>query len=405
MNRVTIAGMGPGGPGLLTAEALDALAQAGLIVGSERLLEQLPAAAAARRVCAVDPQQVLQALEDMGGGSAVVLMSGDTGFYSGARRLLPLLAGFEVRLLPGISSVQLLAARLGRPWQDWHLASAHGQPCDPVCDALNHPAVCYLTGGQNTPQAICRALAGAGLGGAAVTVGQRLSYPDERIAAGTAARLAGQTFDPLAVVLVENPAGFARRAVTTGIADGEFVRGEVPMTKQEVRAAALARLELCPGDAAWDVGAGTGSVSVEMALCARRGRVYAVEREPDACGLILLNRAKFGVCNLELVRGEAPGALEPLPAPDAVFLGGTGGALGDILTAALAKNPAVRAAVTAVTPETLHQALESMERLGFGDVQLAQISVARGVKRGAYHLLTAQNPVFLISGRGPGAKV
>ncbi|MCD8376997.1 MAG: precorrin-6Y C5,15-methyltransferase (decarboxylating) subunit CbiT, partial [Oscillospiraceae bacterium] len=183
-----------------------------------------------------------------------------------------------------------------------------------------------------------------------------------------------------------------------GIPDGEWLRGQVPMTKQEVRAAALAKLAVGPSDCCWDVGAGTGSVSVEMALHSRQ--CWAVEEKEQAAELILENRRRFRAWKLRVVRGRAPEALEGLPAPDAVFVGGSGGALGEILSRALGANPRVRLCVSAIALETLEAACREMEELGI-EPEVSQIAVSRTKRAGSLNLLLAQNPVFLISGARP----
>lgn len=136
------------------------------------------------------------------------------------------------------------------------------------------------------------------------------------------------------------------------------------MTKQEVRAAALAKLAVRPTDTLWDVGAGTGSVSVELALAAPRGRVYAVECDPEACALIRKNRERFAAWNLTLIEGKAPQALEALPAPDAVFLGGTKGSMEAVVDAVLAKNPQARLCISAIALETLSAAVAALTARG-----------------------------------------
>ena len=160
-----------------------------------------------------------------------VLYSGDTGFYSGAAKLLPLLRamGYSVRVLPGLSSVQLLAAAVGRPWQDWKLVSAHGRACDPVAEVLAHPQVFFLTGGGDTPATLCAKLTAAGLGAAHALVGENLGTPAEAIRFGLARELAAQSFAPLSVLLIEREALPPRR--TPGLPDDAFIRGAVPMTK------------------------------------------------------------------------------------------------------------------------------------------------------------------------------
>ena len=184
---------------------------------------------------------------------------------------------------------------------------------------------------------------------------------------------------------------------TPGLPDEAFIRGEVPMTKQEVRAAALAKLAVRPADTLWDVGAGTGSVSVELALAAPRGHVYAVECDPEACGLIRQNREKFHACNLTLVEGRAPAALADLPAPDAVFIGGTKGGMEAVVDTVLARNPNARICISAIALETLSAAVAALTAHGLA-AEVTQIAVSRTRPAGRLHLLMANNPIFLITG-------
>ena len=393
MQTVTLIGMGASSD-TLTAEAREALGRAELVAGAQRLLDALPAGVTAERVPAVRPADVLAAVA--GAQNAVVLYSGDTGFYSGAAGLLARLkeAGIPARVLPGLSSVQMLAAALGRPWQDWKLVSAHGRPCDPVAAVCGGQPAFFLTGtGESGPAALCAQLAAAGLGALPVTVGENLGLASRRIFAGTAAGAAGERFGPLAVLLAE-PA-FRLPARTPGWPDETFVRAEgVPMTKRAVRAQVLAQLALCPGETVWDVGAGTGSVSLEMAYANGGAPVWAVERLPEACAVLEENRRRLGGWNVRPVSGEAPAALAGLPAPDAVFIGGTRGRLGPILDAALAANPAARICLTAIALETLAAALDACAARGL-EAEITQIAAAHAA--GRPHLLRAANPVFLIT--------
>ena len=393
MQTVTLIGMGASAD-TLTAEAREALGRAELVAGAQRLLDALPAGVTAERVPAVRPADVLAVVA--GAQNAAVLYSGDTGFYSGAAGLLARLkeAGIPARVLPGLSSVQMLAAALGRPWQDWKLVSAHGRPCDPVAAVCGGRPAFFLTGtGESGPAALCAQLAAAGLGALPVTVGENLGLVSRRIFAGTAAGAAGERFGPLAVLLAE-PA-FRLPARTPGWPDETFVRAEgVPMTKRAVRAQVLAQLALCPGETVWDVGAGTGSVSLEMAYANGGAPVWAVERLPEACAVLEENRRRLGGWNVRPVSGEAPAALAGLPAPDAVFIGGTRGRLGPILDAALAANPAVRICLTAIALETLAAALDACAARGL-EAEITQIAAAHAA--GRPHLLRAANPVFLIT--------
>ena len=341
------------------------------------------------------------------------------GLFSGARRLVEALSGdaqVDVRVVPGISSASYLAARLARPWQDWRFASAHGVACDIVAEAERAGELFLATSGGEDPSRLSCELAQAGFGDARVTVAERLSYPDERITCATASEIAGQTFDDLNVMLIEfaggagSPVGSsASRAASSrwpyassGIPDELFIRGDVPMTKQEVRAVALAKLRLTATDTVWDVGAGTGSVSIEAALVARAGSVWAVERNAAGVRLIRENADAFGCGNVHAVPGVAPEALAKLPVPDAVFVGGSAGELPSIVEAALEKNSQVRLCVPCVTVETLTEACALLSGSRFKGFEACQVSAARAEAVGLHHLMKAQNPVFLVSARGAG---
>ena len=356
--KITLVGMGSGAPGSLTAAGLETLRGAERIIGARRLLENLPEGCTANRAALYKTDEICALLRQTDCAEVAVVFSGDTGFYSGATALARALddAGLPYTVLPGVSSVQLLAAALGRPWQGWRLVSAHGCACDPVAACRAGGTTFFLTGGSETPATLCQQLADAGLGGAAATVGENLGTPSQRLVTGTAQELAAQRFAPLSVLLVENVPAPLRR--TSGLPDEAFIRGKTPMTKQEVRAAALAKLAVRPTDTLWDVGAGTGSVSVELAL--------------------------------------APAALADWPAPDAVFVGGSKGNLRAIVDAALAANPDARLCISAIALETLQEAVAALTAHGL-TAQVTQIAVSRSRAAGSLHLLMANTPVFLIA--------
>lgn len=395
--NVTLIGMGSGQPENLTLQGLAALRQADLILGARRLLAVLPAGCTENRAAAYRPDEVAELLQTSGAENAVLVYSGDTGFYSGASSMMEKLEalGVRARVLPGLSSIQLLAAALGRPWQGWNLVSAHGRTCDPVAECMQGRPTFFLTGGSEDPATLCAQLAAEGFGDVQGVVGQCLGTPEEKLFRGSVKELAAGRFNSLSVLLVEAAEVLPRRA--PGLPDEAFERGDVPMTKQEVRAAVLAKLAVHPEDILWDVGAGTGSVSVELALAAPRGRVYAVECRPEGCALIKANREKFRTRNLVLVEGLAPAALSDLPAPDAVFIGGSKGSLAAIVDAALDKNPDARICVSAIALETLSAAVAALTAKG-RTVQVSQIAVSRARAVGGLHLMMAQNPIYLITG-------
>lgn len=410
MRKVTIIGAGPGNPDLLSRAALDAIDIADVVIGAHRALAGIDVPPDVVRCELVKTADIVAALTDAASWQrAVVVMTGDVGLFSGARRLVEALSGdaqVDVCVIPGISSASYLAARLARPWQDWRFVSAHGVACDIVAEAERAGELFLATSGGEDPSRLSGELVQAGFGDARVTVAERLSYPDERITCATASEIAGQTFDDLNVMLIEFAGDAASSRwpyASSGIPDELFIRGDVPMTKQEVRAVALAKLRLTATDTVWDVGAGTGSVSIEAALVARAGSVWAVERNAAGVRLIRENADAFGCGNVHAVPGVAPEALAKLPVPDAVFVGGSAGELPSIVEAALEKNSQVRLCVPCVTVETLTEACALLSGSRFKGFEACQVSAARAEAVGSHHLMKAQNPVFLVSARGAGA--
>ena len=405
--KVTLVGTGCGDPGTMTQEVKEAIGSADIIIGAPRLIEAVDdyVSPGILRIPEITPSAILDTIKNMAKKNdaqeelnVCVAYSGDSGFYSGTRSLLPLLAEEEIEaeVMPGISSIQVMSSRLQTPWQDWKLVSAHGTDCDPVTEVMGGKDVFFLTGGALGPAELCRMLAEAGLGDLKVTIGERLSYEDEKITTGTATELAEGSFDSLSVMVAE--AAKSKVDLAPGIDDGEFIRGDIPMTKQIVRAAIISKMNVEPTDTVWDVGAGTGSVSVELAMKAAKGRVWAIEREPEGCTLIESNKKKFGVWNLNVVPGSAPEALLDLPAPDKAFIGGSGGNLEAIIDAILAANPSAQICVSAIVLETMADAVKILAARSL-DTDIVQVSVATSREIGKRHMMMAANPVFIITGR------
>lgn len=399
--HVTLAGIGPGSPGEMTAEVRRAIRGADCIIGARRMLEAGFSDERQARCEAVVPDDIVRCIrETVDCRRFAVLLSGDTGFFSGAKRLLPLLEDCEVEVLPGLNSLQVLCARLGTSYEDVISVSLHGRDRDVVPDVWQNRRVFALVGGADGAAKLCRNLTDAGLGRVRVSVGERLGYPEEKITAGPARELAAGSFDPLSAVLIENDDA---RPFTPGLPDEWFQRGKgqdggvVPMTKSEVRACAMAKLALPRNAVCWDVGAGTGSVSIEMALQARDGKVFAVEKKEGALSLLEENRKKFHASNLEIVAGPAPDACRDLPAPTHAFLGGSSGNLREIAALLLEKNPDVRIVASGVTLETVGELTKLGKELAFSTFDAVCLSTARSRNAGAFHLMCAQNPVYLFT--------
>ena len=391
MKTVTIVGTGMG-PGTVTAEGLRAIESADVLLGAPRMLADYaylnkPSAAV------YTAEKIRPVLAEHGDGAYAVLVSGDTGFYSAATALCCQLEGCEVRVLPGISSLNYLSARLGRTWQDTSLVSCHGRS-GPLADTVRRSKATFALTGGNIPE-LADELCRAGFGGLTAWVGERLGMGGERIRTMPVERLREEQFDSLAVLLIENPTPDDR--VRFGIPDGEFVRGKVPMTKAEIRAITLSKLGIRPGDVCWDVGCGTGSVTVEMALAAYQGHVYGVDKNEEAVALTEQNAAAFHLGNVITICGGAPDALRDLPAPDAVFVGGSGGQMDAVFDIVLEKNPHARIVVNAIALESAQTALKAFTAHGM-EPELVQIGVSAAKAVAGLHMMMAQNPIFVISG-------
>lgn len=398
--QVTLIGIGMGSRENMTIEAWKDCEEADVILGATRMLQccsdlNKPTFAAykdAELKGFLDEHPEYQ--------KAVILLSGDIGFYSGAKKLIACLEPeYEVRTRSGISSVVYFCGKLKTSWEDVKLMSLHGKNGNLIAAAANHKKVFSLIGGKDAVGNICSQLVDYQLGHVRVSVGTRLSYPDEEIITGTAEELAGKPIGGLCVILVENPEA-GKKPVTHGIEDEEFIRAKVPMTKSEVRSISLSKLRLTEDSVMYDIGAGTGSISIEAALQAPEGFVYAIEKKEEACALIEENKRKFHTANIEVVSGLAPEALEDLPVPTHAFIGGSSGNMKEIIELLLKKNPHVRLVINTIALESVAETLDCMKTLPVKDVDIIHVSSARSRELGRYHMMTGMNPIYIVSCTG-----
>lgn len=395
--KISIVGIGMGREENMTVEARQACLDAQLLFGAPRMLKTAerwgkPVMAAYR------PEEIRDYLKCHPQYERVaVLLSGDVGFYSGAGKLLKFFGDDQISVYNGISSVQYLCGKLHTSWEDVKMISLHGREQNMVAAVRKHPKVFALVGKTSGIREICEKLLSYGMGKVRLHAGERLSYEDEQITSGTAEELLGREFSSLAAVLIEN-----ENAVTAygSIEEESFIRGKVPITKSEVRSISLSKLRLEEKSVVYDVGAGTGSVSIEMARQADQGKVYAVEKNREALSLIEKNRVRFAADNLEVAEGEAPEILADLPAPSHVFIGGSSGNLKEIITAVLKKNAGARFVVNAITLETVADALECIRTLPLEDVEIVTVTVGKSKEAGRYHMMMGQNPVYILSFSG-----
>lgn len=397
-----LVGIGMGTPDHLTGEARAAFEKADCILGSGRMLDSFKTT---RKPLfdAYDPAKMLAYVQEHPEHRTIaVALSGDVGFYSGARRLISAFgnAGIRTELITGISSVTYFCSRLQIPWEDVKLMSIHGRRENLIAAVRTHFRTFTLLGGRDNVASLCEKLEKYGFENVKLYIGERLHYPEERITEGTPAELKEKDFDSLCVAIIENPSYMS--GLRSCIPDEEFQRGDAPMTKSEVRSLSVAKLNLNRDSIAWDIGAGTGSVTIEMALAAADGEVYAIEKKPAAAALIEENARRFGTPNVEVHVGTAPEALTDLPAPTHAFIGGSSGNMKEILKLLLDRNPRVRVVINAITLETVAEANSCFKELGFTDVDITQIQAAKAKKVGPYEMMMGQNPVYIFAGTGKG---
>ena len=398
MKRIFIIGAGPGDCSLLTGEAKAIIDGSGCIIAHGRFLKDY-ADSGKDLVESVDPHEIAARIEAHDAGDVSVLVSGDAGFYSLGKKLAGMLGELsEVKTISGVSSVAYFCARTQSSWDDALLLSLHGRTANVPGKVKRNGKVIMLTDEVCTPNRIASELCENGLEDVVLTVGENLSLEGERITSATAREAAMMRFSGLCVVQAENPRPKEREFIR----DCDFIRGDAPMTKQEVRLLSVSKLRLSSRDVVYDVGAGTGSVSVEMALQIPDGTVFALERDEAALKLISENKRRFGAANLQIVSGDAENSMLSLPAPDKAFIGGSGGKLPAILDAIHGKNAAAGVVVNAVTLETLCEAAGYYKGKGGYSLEVIQAGISRAASMGGHRMMKAENPVFIISAEMKG---
>lgn len=328
------------------------------------------------------------------GRTVCVTSSGDPGFFGIVRLLAERFGHGAIEVHPAPSSVSLAFARIGLTWDDAVVVSAHGRSSDAAIEAiLRHPKVAVLTAPQQPPQHLGQRLLDRNPPPRDVLIATRLGEPDECVATTDIAGLALGEFDPMSVVLFVDPAASKPDAASLkwGIAESEFAHRGGMITKSEVRAVALGKLDLPVSGVLWDVGAGSGSVAIECARLRPRLQVIAVERNAVDADRIRDNARAHGV-SIDVVTGDAPSVLAGLADPDRVFIGGGGL---DVLDACLERLPFDGTIVA--THVLLDRASHAWRRLG----NIVEVSVARGRPIADGVRLEALNPVFVTWGPTP----
>ena len=401
--KISLVGIGMGAEKTLTLEGKKALNEAELLIGAKRMTEavQKPGQMVLHEYRSEKIVEYIR--EHPKYRTVAIALSGDVGFYSGAKKLIDQLDG-NVEVICGISSVVYFMSKIGLSWDDAKIVSAHGRNCNLISLIRHNPKVFSILGTEDGVAVLASRLVYYGMGDVTLYVGENLSYENEKIFHDKAANLTEYRGDALSVVTACNEKATPLSAVH-GISDGEFLRGKAPMTKEEVRTVSLSKLRLSEDSVCYDVGAGTGSVSVEMALRAWMGQVYAIEKKEDALALLKENKKKFAVDNLVIIPGVAPEAMTELPAPTHAFIGGSSGNMQDIINLLLEKNPKVRIVTNCITLETVTEAMNAIRDFGLEDVDIVQLAAARSKSIGRYHMMMGENPIYIISCSGRGEEI
>jgi precorrin-6Y C5,15-methyltransferase (decarboxylating) len=406
--RIFIIGVGGDGLAGMTVRARELLTNADLVLGSEQALGLVPELEAKKMRIGPDLPEVVHTLEsNLGKKRLVVVATGDPLFYGVARYLCDRLGKDRFEVLPHVSSMQLAFARVKESWEEAYLTNLATHSLESVLDRIRTAeTVGLFTSEDEGPPIIAKQLLARGLDYFRAYVCENLGGPDERVTQGELAEIADMEFSPLNVMILKRKPGrpdlrrTAGRFRRFGNPDDAFAQSRPKsglITQAEVRAIALAQLDLQPASVVWDIGAGSGSVSLEAAQLAHLGMIYAIEQDAADYHLILANAESFGVKNLTAIHGTAPAVFDGLPAPDAIFVGGTGREVARLLEAAFAAlRPGGRLVVNVATLEMLNATYGTLKRLA-APVQALLVNVARGTDQLETLRFEAVNPTFLLS--------
>lgn len=384
------------------AKALDIIGTADIMIGHQRHLEIFTDFAGEKRELG-DLPELIDFLKNTD-QRVVLLASGDPTFFGISRFLLRNLPKERIEIIPNVTSMQYAFARIKEPWDDGVFVSVHGRGMDQAVDRIiAAEKACVLTDKTNTPAAIANELIERGAEGYEAWLCEDLGMASEKFTKTSVRGLLDIIASELNIlILIRIYEPNLVQYPLIGIDDDEFHTSKKLITKQEVRAVTLAKLQLQDDLVLWDIGAGSCSVSIEASNLMPGGRIYAVERNQQCIGFIRENLKKFCARNVKLIEAYAPDGLDDLPDPDRVFIGGAGGKLDEIIDIISQRlKPDGVVVINAVTLDTLTRAVEFLEDHGFS-IEAACINVAKTRNLTEYKMFEAQNPVYVISARKGG---
>ena len=399
MKTIYVIGAGIEGQEGFSRRALELVDQAEMLIGGARQLALFPEFSGETLAIGASLSPVIKCLAKSE-GSVVVLASGDPLFFGIGRYLLRNLPDADLEFVPNVSSVQYAFAKIREPWDDAVFVSAHGRGMKGTVDqVVAHDKIAILTDEVNTPRAIANELLERGRDGYSAYLCENLGTAEEAITHTDLKGLLDIPAAPLNVLILikEYEAGDDGAGPCLGIPDEDFATVKKLITKEEVRAVSLAKLRLRQDMTLWDIGAGSGSVSIEADHLMPNGRVFAVERNPQCLAFFKENLQKFNSRNITLVEEAAPACLDDLPDPDRVFIGGSGGHLWKILAAVDDRlSTGGRVVLNAVTLDTLTSATDFFENASY-ELEVTTVNISRTRPLTDYKMFEAFNPVFILA--------
>lgn len=403
--NINLIGIGLGNPDLLTKAAISAIERSTVIIGAKRIIESVKEDFPDKIFFTeYNTEKIIEIIRENMDSETAVVFSGDISLFSGSLKLFDKLKALveendfkdcNINTFPGISSLSYLCAKSNTDISKVKILSFHGKEELLYHNIDSNEFTFIITSKGEGVKEICKKLIDFGFFDLDIILGENLSYENERITKAKASKLIEMEISDLNCMLISNPD--ADKSISIGLPDEVFVRDKVPITKSEVRAVIMSKLDICPNSICYDIGAGSGSISIEMSRLAYEGKVYAIEKNPLAVELIKKNIHNFSAENIELIHAKAPEGLGNILDADKIFIGGSAGELISMMEMIFTskKNPTI--VISAITMETIAQITDIVKlakQKGY-DTEITAVNVSKSKEVGPYNMMMAQNMVFI----------